>query len=102
MNNIKLTNAEQDHINKLLSGNLSLNDVYKNNNLTYCEKKYLQCIYENEKYISTIECAVWLDKSLRTIYRYIESGNIVYIKIGGDNNNYRIDVEKTKEKLGLA
>lgn len=86
--------------NNIISGKSKITNHVEKSHFTAEQYSQLQEYYSKQKYLSPIECSLWLDVHINTIYRSIWRNRLPHIKIeGGNRGIYKLDVEKIKDKL---
>lgn len=58
----------------------------------------LQNALDKKKYLTVAETGIWLGRSLSTVYREINNGNIIVVRTNNTSGDYRIDVNQTRQK----
>lgn len=96
-----LSKNDQSYVLDILSGKKKLKVQTLDKTISDNVKKYLASVYNERDTVTVAECCVWLNRTVGTIYEYINSGKVIAYRFGGDLGNYTIDVKKTKKTLGI-
>lgn len=81
----------------IISGKNRVTNHTRKENFTPEQYTKLQEYYSKRKYISPIECSLWLDIHINTVYALLKNNGIPHIKIDVNRGLIKIDVEKTKK-----
>ena len=98
----ELNEEDRKMVIDILTGTKRLKLQTIDKSLSANVKNYLSQVYSTRNTLTIAECCVWLNRTVGSIYRYINTGKVVVYRMGGDTSNYTIDVAKTKSKLGIV
>lgn len=86
-------------VDKIITGELKIKNSHSYNDFSPRDRSRLQEEFDNWRYLSVAEAAVWLGVSIHTIYKLIRERKIYATKLSGENGAFKIDVKKSKQYL---
>lgn len=85
----------------IISGKTRVTKNVRREHFTMEQYEKLQEYYGSKKTLSPVECALWLDLSVNTIYELIHINKIIATKTKEAQGKYLINVRKTKRTLNI-